>query len=186
MRLQKTLFQSGLTNTEWSLFLWVNMDILKTHLGFVEIHVVDVQSVQCVLECFKITTNVLIATAKLAFWYVFMWCVITYSLSRVLNYALIGHTVWISDVGEKDQDFIMMLLTLSRIALCLPEGTNHIWWSGIMYVAPWAKLHIFTSLLLILCWSWKYSTYCPSNQNEPFAAWINTLSLRWSCSTDDF
>ena len=43
------------------------MDILKTHLGFVEIHVVDVQSVQCVLECFKITTNVLIATAKLAF-----------------------------------------------------------------------------------------------------------------------
>lgn len=50
-----------------------------------------------------------------------MWCVITYSLSRVLNYALIGHTVWISDVGEKDQDFIMMLLTLSRIALCLPE-----------------------------------------------------------------
>lgn len=50
-----------------------------------------------------------------------MWCVITYSLSRVLNYVLIGHTVWISDVGEKDQDFIMMLLTLSRIALCLPE-----------------------------------------------------------------
>lgn len=69
-----------------------------------------------------------------------MCCVITYSLSRVLNYVLIGHTIYAPDVEENEMPRFVMTLhitdTIMNGIVSAKGGFSSIWFPGtIMYVS---------------------------------------------------